>query len=61
LGAKASRIERALSGRSYHESQLPPPEKFTADYYILAVPVEVAAPLLIGDVLNGRTIPAVYN
>ena len=38
------------------ESQLPAPEKFTADYYILAVPVEVAAPLLIGDVLNGRTI-----
>ena len=37
-------------------SQLPPPEKFTADYYILAVPIEVAAPLLIGDILNGRTI-----
>jgi uncharacterized protein with NAD-binding domain and iron-sulfur cluster len=38
------------------ESQLPSPEKFTADYYILAVPVEVASPLLISDVLNGRTI-----
>ncbi|HYV55445.1 MAG TPA: FAD-dependent oxidoreductase, partial [Chitinophagaceae bacterium] len=39
-----------------HRSELSPPEKFTADYYILAVPVEVAAPILIGDVLNGRTI-----
>jgi uncharacterized protein with NAD-binding domain and iron-sulfur cluster len=38
------------------ESQLPPPEKFTADYYLLAVPIEVAAPLLIGDILNGGTI-----
>ncbi|HET9826241.1 MAG TPA: FAD-dependent oxidoreductase [Chitinophagaceae bacterium] len=37
-------------------SQLPPPEKFTADYYLLAVPIEVAAPLLIGDILKGRTI-----
>src|ERR1043165_3291616 len=35
---------------------LPPPKLFTADYYILAVPIEVAAPLLIGDILNGRTI-----
>jgi uncharacterized protein with NAD-binding domain and iron-sulfur cluster len=34
-----------------------PPEKFTADYYICAVPVEVAAPLLIGDILKpGETI-----
>lgn len=33
------------------------PEKFTADYYICAVPVEVAAPLLIGDILKpGQTI-----
>lgn len=38
------------------QSELPPPEKFTADHYILAVPVEVAAPLLIGDVLSGKTI-----
>jgi uncharacterized protein with NAD-binding domain and iron-sulfur cluster len=38
------------------KSELPPPEEFTADYYILAVPIEVAAPLLIGDILNGRTI-----
>jgi len=41
---------------SMPRSDLPAPEKFTADYYILAVPIEVAAPLLIGDVLNGRTI-----
>lgn len=33
------------------------PEKFTADYYICAVPVEVAAPLLIADILKpGQTI-----
>lgn len=37
-------------------SELPAPEKYTADYYIMAVPVEVAAPLLIGDILNGRSI-----
>jgi uncharacterized protein with NAD-binding domain and iron-sulfur cluster len=37
-------------------SELPPPEKFTADYYLLAAPVEVATPLLIGDILNGRTV-----
>jgi uncharacterized protein with NAD-binding domain and iron-sulfur cluster len=37
-------------------SELPPPEKFTADYYLLAVPIEVATPLLIGDILNGRTV-----
>ncbi|HEY4325352.1 MAG TPA: FAD-dependent oxidoreductase [Mucilaginibacter sp.] len=29
-----------------------PPEKYIADYYILAVPVERAAPLLIGDILK---------
>jgi uncharacterized protein with NAD-binding domain and iron-sulfur cluster len=33
-----------------------PMEKFTGDYYILATPVEVAAPLLIGDILNGKTV-----
>ena len=31
-------------------------EKFMADYYILATPVEVAAPLLFSDVLNGKTL-----
>lgn len=35
---------------------LPAPEFFTADYYILATPIEVAAPLLVGDVLNGKTL-----
>lgn len=34
----------------------PKPEKFTADYYILATPIEVAAPLLVGDILNGQTL-----
>ena len=38
-----------------HASQ--PPEKFTADYYILAVPVEVAAQLLLADILKpGQTV-----
>lgn len=37
-------------------NELPPPQKFTADYYILAVPIEVATPLMIGDILNGRTV-----
>lgn len=41
---------------SVPNAALTPPEKFTADFYILAVPIEVAAPLLIGDVLNGKTI-----
>lgn len=39
-----------------HPSEQPPPEKFSADYYILAVPIEVAAPLMISDILNGRTL-----
>jgi uncharacterized protein with NAD-binding domain and iron-sulfur cluster len=34
-----------------------PAQKFTADYYILAVPIEVAAPILINDILSpGQTI-----
>ncbi|HEY2584054.1 MAG TPA: FAD-dependent oxidoreductase [Mucilaginibacter sp.] len=38
-----------------------PPQKYTADYYILAVPVERAAPLLIGDILKGQTIQDFLN
>ena len=38
------------------DSEMPAPEKFTADYYILATPIEVAAPLLVGDILNGKTL-----
>jgi len=38
------------------------PEKFTADYYICAVPVEVAAPLLLCDILEpGQTIQDFLN
>jgi uncharacterized protein with NAD-binding domain and iron-sulfur cluster len=37
-------------------------EKFTADYYICAVPVEVAAPLLICDILKpGQTVQDFIN
>ncbi len=42
--------------------ELIPPVKYTADYYICAVPVEVAAPLLIGDILQpGQTVPDFLN
>jgi hypothetical protein len=34
--------------------ELIPPVKYTADYYICAVPVEVAAPLLVCDILAAR-------
>jgi len=38
-----------------HPSGLPP-EKFTADYYIFAVPVEVVSKLLICDILKGASV-----
>jgi len=42
--------------------ELIPPVKYTADYYICAVPVEVAAPLLIGDILQpGETVQDFLN
>ncbi|HYK48033.1 MAG TPA: FAD-dependent oxidoreductase [Parafilimonas sp.] len=38
------------------------PEKYTADYYICAVPVEVAAPLFLSDILKpGETIHSFVN
>ena len=46
---------------------IPPPDqveeitKYTADYYICAVPVEVAAPLLLCDILKGESIHVFMN
>jgi len=41
---------------TWNNIQLESSEKLTADYYLMAVPVEVAAKLLIGDILKGQSI-----
>ena len=45
-----------VSPESSDFPEVVPPVKYTADYYICAVPVEVAAPLLLCDIIGDKTI-----
>ncbi len=47
-------VNKLKSDGSIFNEALPELEKYTADYYICAVPVEVAAPLLLGDILKPK-------